>query len=358
MADLVSIVIPTRNRARLLRQALRSARGQTWRDREIIVVDEASDDDTPAMLSRDFPDVRVIRHAAPRGPAGARNAGVAAARGDWVFFWDDDDLMHPGHLAALVQAQHAAPVDTLISGRVRSFMVTEGEVRFSPVVCAPADRPAMATLEEFIQPHRRGSLTLSTILWPTALCRAVPWDEKLFINEDVDFFGRALLTGYKIAGRPRGMMYIRQHEGERASTNPGAAGVLAPAIYRLKWADLLRSHREREIVAGVTRDGLMAVMIELAGVPEAKELMPRLHEAFHHWGGTRLYVAPLPRSRWKRLLAQAVLDVGGLPALRALLARSAQLKGKRLERARLQPPATPADQEDAAIIGMAIRTGI
>jgi hypothetical protein len=65
----------------------------------------ASDDgDTQAMLARDFPDVRVIRHAAPRGPSSARNAGVAAAHGAWMFFWDDDDL-------TLIQAQHAALCD-------------------------------------------------------------------------------------------------------------------------------------------------------------------------------------------------------------------------------------------------------
>src|SRR5207249_10236412 len=107
-----------------------------------IVVDEASSDDTQAMLARDFPDVRVMRHSEPRGPAGARNTGIATAKGDWVFFWDDDDLMHPGHLTALMQAQRSAPADTLISGRVRSFMVTNGEaggeVRLAPVIVAPA----------------------------------------------------------------------------------------------------------------------------------------------------------------------------------------------------------------------------
>lgn len=355
MADLVSIVIPTRNRARLLGQALRSARGQTWRDREIIVVDEASDDDTPAMLSRAFPDVRVIRHAAPRGPAGARNAGVAAARGDWVFFWDDDDLMHPGHLAALVQAQHAAPADTLISGRVRSFIVAAGEVRLSPVVSAPAERPAMATLEEFVQPHRRGSLTLSTILWPTVLCRAVPWDEKLFINEDVDFFGRALLAGYRIAGRPVGMMYIRQHEGERASTNPGAAGVLAPALYRLKWTELLAGHPERATVAPAMRDGLMAVLIELSGRRDAQELMARLDVAFRQWGGVGYYVTPPPRQPMKRWLAQAVLNLGGLLAVKALLAGSARLKGGGGDLGRFQAPVSDGDREDVAVLRAALQ---
>jgi glycosyltransferase involved in cell wall biosynthesis len=354
-SDLVSIVIATRNRARLLGQALCSARGQTWRDREIIVVDEASDDDTPAMLSRDFPDVRVIHHAAPRGPAGARNAGVAAARGDWVFFWDDDDLMHPGHLAALVQAQRAAPANTLISGRVRSFIVAGSDVRLSPVVCAPAERPAMATLEEFIQPHHRGSLTLSTILWPTALCRAVPWDEKLFINEDVDFFGRAVLAGYRVAGRPVGMMYIRQHEGERASTNPGAAGVLAPALYRLKWTELLAGHPERETVAPAMRDGLMAVMIELSGRRDARELIARLDVAFRQWGGVGYYVTPPPRNPMKRWLAQAVLNLGGLAAAKALLTAAARLKGGGGELGRFQPPASDGDREDADILRAAIQ---
>lgn len=355
MPDRISIVIPTRNRARLLGEALRAAQSQTWRDREIIVVDEASSDDTPAMLARDFPDVRVIRHDAPRGPAGARNAGIAAARGDWAFFWDDDDLMHPGHLEALVQAQRAAPTDTLISGRVRSFIVIDGDVRLSPIIVTPAERPVMATLEEFIQPHRRGTLTLSTILWPLSLCRAVPWDEKLFINEDVDFFGRCLLTGFRIAGRPVGMMYIRQHTGERASTNPARQGVLAPALYRLKWAELLAGHRERTVVAQAMRDGLMAVMIELAGLREAKELMPRLQAAFRQWGGTRLYVTPPPRHPLKRLIAQTALDIGGPAALKALLSRTAQLKRNDEPLfSRFRAPANDGDRQDVKIITDAI----
>jgi glycosyltransferase involved in cell wall biosynthesis len=354
LSDLVSIVVPTRNRSALLRQALRAAHNQTWADREMIVIDEASSDDTQAMLARDFPDVRVIRNSEPRGPAGARNAGIAAAKGDWVFFWDDDDLMHPGHLAALVQAQRSAPADTLISGRVRSFIAQDGEVRLSPVIVAPADRPAIATIEEFVQPHRRGTLTLSTILWPTALCRAVPWDETLFINEDVDFFGRCLLAGFRVAGRSVGMMYVRQHAGDRASTNPARQGVVAPALYRLKWAELMAGHRERAVVAPAMRDGLMAVMLELTGRPQAKELMPRLQAAFRQWGGTRFYVTPPPRHPLKRLVAQTLLDLGGPAALHAVLSRWARLKRDDEPLvSRFRPPQSADDRDDAATIAAA-----
>jgi hypothetical protein len=213
----------------------------------------------------------------------------------------------------------------------------------------------MATLEEFVQPHRRGTLTLSTILWPAALCRAVPWDETLFINEDVDFFGRCLLTGFRIAGRPVGMMYIRQHGGERASTNPARSGVLAPALYRLKWAELLAGHRDRSVVAPAMRDGLMAVMMDLTGRAEANELMPRLQAAFRQWGGTRLYVTPPPRHRLKRLVAQTILDIGGLAALKAVLSRSAQLKRNDEPLfSRFQAPANDGDRQDAEVIAAAM----
>jgi hypothetical protein len=229
-------------------------------------------------------------------------------------------------------------------------------VRLSPVVVAPADRPAIATLEEFVQPHRRGTLTLSTILWPTALCRAVPWDETLFINEDVDFFGRCLLAGFRIAGQPVGMMYIRQHRGERASTNPARQGVLAPALYRLKWAELLAGHRDRAAVAPAMRDGLMAVMLELAGRPEAKELMPRLQAAFRQWGGTRFYVTPPPRHPLKRFIAQTLLDIGGPAALKAVLSRSARRRRNDEPLfSRFQSPATALDRDDASVLMAALQ---
>ena len=69
MSDKVSIIVPTRNRRDWLREALRSARNQTWPDKEIVVVDEASTDDTLAMLANEFPEARVVKHATTRGPS-------------------------------------------------------------------------------------------------------------------------------------------------------------------------------------------------------------------------------------------------------------------------------------------------
>ncbi len=90
--DTVSVVIPTHNRAALLPRAMRSVLAQTYRDLELIVVDDASTDDTERVVaSFDDPRIRYIRHDGRRGAAAARNAGIRAARGAYIAFQDSDD---------------------------------------------------------------------------------------------------------------------------------------------------------------------------------------------------------------------------------------------------------------------------
>lgn len=99
-SPLVSVVLPTYNRAPLLGEALASVRAQTFDDWECIVVDDGSTDATPDVLRREQdPRVRPIRIAHSASPAVARNAGLAVARGRLVAFLDDDDLWIPEKLA-------------------------------------------------------------------------------------------------------------------------------------------------------------------------------------------------------------------------------------------------------------------
>lgn len=86
----VSVVIPTYNCARFLPEALDSVLAQTYRDFEVIVMDDGSTDDTPAVMSR-YPAVRYLRQANV-GPGAARNAAIRAARGELIAFLDADDL--------------------------------------------------------------------------------------------------------------------------------------------------------------------------------------------------------------------------------------------------------------------------
>lgn len=88
----VSVILPTLNRAALLRRSVGSVLSQSLRDIELIVVDDGSTEDIAAVVdSFNDPRARLVRHPEPRGPAAARNSGLAHARGTYVAFQDSDD---------------------------------------------------------------------------------------------------------------------------------------------------------------------------------------------------------------------------------------------------------------------------
>ncbi len=120
----VSVVVPTWNRATLLADCLASLRAQDYpQDRfEIIVVDDGSTDATPEVVSMfqdgTLPEVRYVRQD-HRGLNVARNAGIAAAKGDPICFVDDDVETPPGWLRALVEGALRHPEAGCLGGPVR-----------------------------------------------------------------------------------------------------------------------------------------------------------------------------------------------------------------------------------------------
>jgi glycosyltransferase involved in cell wall biosynthesis len=95
----VSVIIPTRDRAAMVREAVDSVLDQKDAHSELIVVDDGSTDETPEVLSSYRDRIRLIRQD-NRGVSAARNRGVQAARGEWIAFLDSDDLWLPGKLRA------------------------------------------------------------------------------------------------------------------------------------------------------------------------------------------------------------------------------------------------------------------
>jgi glycosyltransferase involved in cell wall biosynthesis len=98
MVPAVSVIIPTYNRAALVGEALASVQAQSFRDFEVLVVDDGGTDATPEVLAA-CRGVRVLRHPRRRGVSAARNTGINAARGEWLAFLDSDDLWRPDKLA-------------------------------------------------------------------------------------------------------------------------------------------------------------------------------------------------------------------------------------------------------------------
>jgi glycosyltransferase involved in cell wall biosynthesis len=131
---LLSVVIPTWNRAQLVRDAICSALGQREDKVEVIVVDDASTDATAELLAREFADrIRVLRLEHRRGPGGTRNAGARLARGEFVAFLDSDDVWLPGKLDAELQVLARFPSAAVVVSDSQNFFEGEadGESRFA-----------------------------------------------------------------------------------------------------------------------------------------------------------------------------------------------------------------------------------
>lgn len=103
----VSLIIPLHQGERFIADAVASVLAQDERPDEIIVVDDGSTDGGPA-IARGIPGVRCLEQS-NRGPAAARNAGVAAASGDLIAFLDQDDLLRPAALRRHRETLTAAP---------------------------------------------------------------------------------------------------------------------------------------------------------------------------------------------------------------------------------------------------------
>lgn len=122
----VSVVIPAHNATAWLTQALDSVDQQTLPPTEVIVVDDGSTDGTPTLAAR-HPAVTQVLRTEQAGPGGARNAGIAAATGDWVAFLDADDWWHPTHLER-VQALVAETDAVVYLGAAEHFSINVNRV--------------------------------------------------------------------------------------------------------------------------------------------------------------------------------------------------------------------------------------
>ena len=149
---LASVVIPCYRYGRYLPAAVQAALDQPGLAVEVIVVDDASPDDSGEIaeaLAATDPRVRVLRHRTNRGHLATYNAGLAAARGDWIALVSADDLLTPGALTRAAQLMVAHRSVGLVYGRARHFT-------------GAAPEPVLATTGWIVWPGRD---------WIEARCR-------------------------------------------------------------------------------------------------------------------------------------------------------------------------------------------
>jgi len=203
---LVSVVIPTHNRCDYLRQALRSVLAQSYSNFEVIVVDDGSTDGT-AQVVGDFGDARVrYLYQANAGRSTARNRGMAAAKGIYLAFLDDDDLYLPHKLAHEVVFLETNPDVDLVAAGVQ-LIDERGAVQGA---WRPWEGQPRLTLLNCLYGC---PLIPSTVLFRRRMLDDLDhwFDPELNLAEDTDFFLRLLHAGCGMTWLPEIVSAYRVH---------------------------------------------------------------------------------------------------------------------------------------------------
>lgn len=228
-----SVVIPTHNRVNLLDQAIRSVLQQTFTDFEIIVVDDHSTDNTQIRLAEyDDPRLTYFLNDHSRGGAGARNAGIARAQGEWVAFLDDDDVWLPQKL------ERQYDKITAVSAEVGLIYAGYATYDFQR---AKVISEVMPEKQGWILPdllYRNYVKTFSGVVIRADLLRQVGGlDDKFPALQDVDLYVR-LAQHAAIAYVPEILVWLRKGHGGRISTN-WTAKLVGFELFIYKYNELL-----------------------------------------------------------------------------------------------------------------------
>lgn len=188
----VSVLIPTRDRAELLAEAIRSLQRQTVQPLEIIVIDDGSEDSTSEVLESFGPAIRVLRQPVSAGKSQALNRGMESSSGDAIIVLDDDDLFPPRALELHVQALTRFSGADFSYGRLMRFRerlpdLSQLDRTHSDVDPMPIDdgrRMVIKLMEECFLPNPAWMARRS------ALERAGPYDVGLARSQDFDMILR------------------------------------------------------------------------------------------------------------------------------------------------------------------------
>jgi glycosyltransferase involved in cell wall biosynthesis len=243
----VSVIIPAFNAARYIDATLASVLRQSYRPIEVIVVDDGSTDDTRQRVLAYGADVRYFHQPNSGGCSKPRNAGIAAARGEVLSFFDADDLMRPGHIAGHVEFLHGRPEAGLTFSNYRRFVCADppGVDHFSSCTqllrcfaAAGGGTPAEGLL---LAPPDATRLLLSENFGASVMSarREVfdmvgRYDEKLGASEDFDLQYR-IAERYGVGAIPRVSWLRRMH----------AASMTASTENILRW----KIHTRERILA-------------------------------------------------------------------------------------------------------------
>jgi glycosyltransferase involved in cell wall biosynthesis len=283
--DSISVIIPTFNRPDFLRQTVGSVLAQNPPAEEIIIVDDGSGpsyraamDALSALDSR----IRFHRLSKNRGPGAARNAGLSLAKGAYIVFLDDDDLLGENQLASSAARLDRYPdADAVVC---RSCLFDQQGVSMHPEVPASLVSLSEIALHPMEQILLHGLVIGSCMIRRTAL-KGVRFPEDLHFGEDLFFWLSLARQGCRFQGNADTVTYVRRHrKGDK--TRRDLQRDIVACYGRLLAGPLMRSRENRFVARG-------RLALNLARLDPAA--------ALRHMGLLLKYPDLMPRYLWTYL---------------------------------------------------------
>ncbi|MES2225114.1 MAG: glycosyltransferase family 2 protein [Patescibacteria group bacterium] len=219
---LVSVIIPAFNREKYLEAAVRSVLAQTLADIEVLIVDDASTDATPAIVDRlaqEDSRVRVIHHAENKYRSGALNTGLDHASGSYISFLDSDDYYLPDKLARQVAFLEAHPESDGVYGDYE--VLAEDMADTIPVRAVFSTE----TIREKLIANAHGEaievmpgrfIPSCSVLITSSVFNTIRFDPTLRNKEDFDMWMQILGKGFVFTRLPGSTYVYRRHEDQKS----------------------------------------------------------------------------------------------------------------------------------------------
>jgi len=277
---LVSVVIPTYNRAASIGEALDSVLAQTYPAMEIIVVDDGSTDDTRQILMQRYPQVRYF-HQENGGVSRARNRAIREARGEFIAFLDSDDLWLPDKTEKQVACFKQHPDAGLVHTDA-DFLDNTGP---EPVLLARTSKTQFSTGDIVVNLFTRFSLNTQTVMMRKAVFQTVGYfDEELRALEDDNLWIRVAiryplrlvaeplvhiqrLPGPHLSQMEHSFPYFIKHIELIQTRYPEVAERLGPALIRWRTRALYRGRAYTYFTQGQLEKARMAYKETLQHFP-------------------------------------------------------------------------------------------
>jgi glycosyltransferase involved in cell wall biosynthesis len=219
MEPLVSVIVPTFNGEKYIRETLHSILAQTYRPLEIIVVDDGSSDRTAEAVTAFAPRLKLLRQAQGGHPA-ARNRGVRESTGEFLSFLDHDDLWEPSKIESQLDCFRADPSLDLVFGHIQNF--------FSPELTAEERSRVSVPLQPL-----PGLLQGAMLARKSSFLSVGSFSEERDMGDFLDWYGRAMILKSRTHMQPETVLHRRIHLTNYQRTHQHLRQQYLPALKQL-----------------------------------------------------------------------------------------------------------------------------